>query len=274
MTMMLDAFQEPEHLPFLFEAEGNRAALLTHGFPGSAKEMRPVAQLLHDMGWTTQGVLLPGFGPEIETIMEKKHTDWQQTVDTALAQLRHNHDTVLLIGNSMGGALSIQAAAKHGADGLMLFAPFWTIDHILWKALPVLKHVIPRFKPFSVFKPDFQDPEFQKGTRNFFPNADFDDPEFQRMTLNMEIQTSVFDQIRNAGLGGYEAAPDVKVSTLVIQGTGDDLVKPEVTQKLLDRLGGTVTYREVDAPHNPIDPAQASWEQVADHIRIFTQQFT
>lgn len=271
--MMIDAFNEPEHLPFLFESDGNCAALLIHGFPGSAKEMRPLAHELHKMGWTAQGILLPGFGPDIETLPEKSHDDWLTAVEAALTELQLHHDNVIVVGNSMGGALAIEAAAKHNADGIISFAPFYTIDHFLWKALPVLKHVIPRFRPFSIFKPDFQDPEFQKGTRNFLPDADFNDPEFQRMTLQMEIQTNVFAQIRRAGIGGYDSAPQVKAPVLVIQGSGDDLVKPETTQKLLNRFNGQLTYHEVNAPHNPLEPNATYWNEVIQYVGIFTEQF-
>ncbi len=272
MMSNISAFAGEEHRPFLLKGTNNCAVLLVHGFPGSAKEMRPLAEAINALGWTTQGVLLPGFGPEIETIEQKMHTDWEQHVDNALLELKAKHSTVVLVGNSMGGALSIQAVAKHGADGLILFAPFWTIDNFLWKALPVLKHVVRRFKPFKVFKPDFQDPEFQKGTKNFFPNADFNDPEFQRQTLEMEVNTNVFDQIRAAGQGGYDLAPQVTIPVLVIQGSDDELVKPEVTQQLLNRLSGNLVYHEVNAPHNPLSPDKAYWPDVVGYVEAYLQR--
>jgi carboxylesterase len=271
MFMLNGAFQGEEHQSFTFQGTNNHAALLVHGFPGSPREMRPVAQVLHGMGWTTRGVLLPGFGPEIETMIEKHHTDWETAVNNALVELQRDHDTVIVAGISMGGALSIQAVAKHGADGLILFAPFWTIDNLLWKALPVLKHVVPRFRPFSIFKPDFSDPEFQKGTRNFMPNADFNDPAFQQATRKLEVHTHVFDQIRAVGVEGYKHAPQINVPTLVIQGTSDELVTVASTQKLLARFQGYLEYHEVDTAHNPIAPEQEAWAAVSTHIQSFVQ---
>lgn len=269
--MNLEAFQGEEHQPFLIEGDHTGAVLLVHGFPGSAREMRPTAELLNAMGWTTKGILLPGFGPEIETIANKAYTDWVNAVEKAFVDLRRFHHPVLIVGNSMGGALAIQTVAKHGADGLVLFSPFWKVDHFLWGLLPVLKHVVPRFKPYKLFKPDFQDPEFQKGTRNFFPNADFDDPEFQRMTLELEIPTHLFDQIRAVGAGAYQAAPDVHAPTLVIQGAQDELVKPTLTKQLLARFGGATSYVEVDAAHNPAHPDHTAWNDIVEHIQQFAQ---
>lgn len=270
---MLNAFQEEDHLPFFFEGTKDVAILLTHGFPGSAKEMRPIAYVLNNMGWNTRGILLPGFGPEIETITDKTADDWYNTVESALIELKQDYKTVLLAGNSMGGGLSIQALAKQKADGLILFAPFWKVDNILWDMLPVLKYVLPRFKPFKIFKPNFDDPEFQKGTRNFMPNADFDDPEFQRMTVELEVHTSVFEQIRTVGMKAYHHAPQVNVPTLIVQGTEDELVTPKSTEQLLKRLSGELTYVTVKAPHNPLQPELACWDEVAEQVREFTKPF-
>ncbi|MEM6285426.1 MAG: hypothetical protein AAF787_24765, partial [Chloroflexota bacterium] len=91
---MINAFQGEEHLPFLLEGDSNCAALLVHGFPGSAKEMRPIAEVLNQQGWTTQGVLLPGFGPQIEQLEQKTAQDWAAHVNGNLQKLRERHSTV------------------------------------------------------------------------------------------------------------------------------------------------------------------------------------
>ncbi len=271
--MNVDAFQGDEHQPFWNQPTlAHGGALLVHGFPGSPAEMRGIATVLRERGWATRGILLPGFGPEIEKITEKKHTDWEKAVNQALNDLRQDYETVILVGNSMGGALSIQAAAHNAVDGLILFAPFWTVDNILWKVLPILKYVIPHFKPFKLFEPDFSDPEFQKGTRNFMPNADFDDPEFQRRTRELEIQTNVFAQIRNVGVAAYQLAPQVKVPTFVVQGANDELVTPDNTQKLIRRFSAPYEYIEIDAQHNLLDDNYSDdWNYIVRHLQAFIE---
>ncbi len=271
---MINAFAGEEHQPFRMTGTHGGAVLLVHGFPGSAKEMRPVAEILHGLGWTTHGILLPGFGPEIETLGERTADEWLAAVEHAHADLRADHDTILIVGNSMGGGLSIQAAAHKGVNGLVLFAPFWTINHFLWKALPVLRYVIPKFKPFTIFKPDFDDPEFRKGTRNFMPNADFDDPEFQQETLNLEVDTRIFANIRKVGVRGYDLAPQVNAPALVVQGNADELVTLENTAHLSRRLQGDVTYMEVAANHNPLDPSAPYWPEVATAVEQFATHIT
>ncbi len=57
------AFDAPEHQPFFWRS-GEAAILMVHGFPGTPKEVRPLARQLYGEGWTVQGLLLPGFGRE------------------------------------------------------------------------------------------------------------------------------------------------------------------------------------------------------------------
>ena len=99
-----------QHQPFKLDG-GEAGALLVHGFPGTPAEMRPLGETLQAAGWTVQGLLLPGFGPQFSELQEKKMEDWIQVIDAALEAMFRDYHPVLLVGYSMGGGLSIQAAA-------------------------------------------------------------------------------------------------------------------------------------------------------------------
>ena len=58
----LGAFDDPVHEPFELPGTNGGAVVLVHGFPSSPKEMRCLASLLNGRGWTTDALLLPGFG--------------------------------------------------------------------------------------------------------------------------------------------------------------------------------------------------------------------
>src|SRR5687768_903431 len=105
-------FQGEEHRPFLLNGDRG-AALLVHGFPGTPAEMRPLATVLNNAGWTTKGILLPGFGAEIETLGGRDPADWVESVRLAASDLQRNHHPVLLIGNSMGAALCLRVVAQN-----------------------------------------------------------------------------------------------------------------------------------------------------------------
>ena len=77
--------------------------------------MRPLAELLHQDGWTVHGLLLPGFGPEIATLPQRHRDEWIAAVQDALGALRQaGHRPLLLVGYSMGAAEIAAAASTRG----------------------------------------------------------------------------------------------------------------------------------------------------------------
>lgn len=261
MIPPIEAFSGEEHNAFSLVG-GKPAALFVHGFPGTANDLRPQAQVLNAEGWTTYNVLLPGFGAAIETLPNYGFDDWFKTVTNRLHELQRHHSPVLLVGHSMGGALSINVAAKTLVDGLLLLAPFYKINHFLWSILPLLHPFLPQVKPFKLFKPDFKNPEFRDGIKKFMPTFDFDNPQHQLAIRDFAIPVRVFAQIRMAGMNAYANAPKITAPTMVIQGTRDTLVVPENTRKLASRLGGASSWLEVDGEHEINRADFPSWDAV------------
>ncbi|MFN8373983.1 MAG: alpha/beta fold hydrolase [Anaerolineae bacterium] len=273
---MFTPFAGEEHRAFFLNG-GQPAALLVHGFPGTPAEMRPLASALHRVDWTTHGLLLPGFGAEIATLSQRKRQQWSAAVLAALRELQHKHHPVVLIGNSMGSALSLTLAAElcssgeQPPDALMLFAPFCRIEHVLWQMLPIVKRVFPVFQPFRWFKPDFSNSETRKGIRNVRPDADLDDPQVQQAIREFQLPIAMFDELRMVGAAAYKAASQAALPMLVIQGTQDRLVSPKSTRQLIARCGGEVTYREVTAEHDLLKPENAVWAEVEAAVLAFAR---
>lgn len=264
-------FQGEEHQAFKWHG-GHGAVLLIHGFPGTPAEMHPLAMLLHEHGWTVEAPLLPGFGPDMATLEHRNCDDWLNTIERSLEALQRSHDQVIVAGLSMGAALGIQAAAHLKPDGLVLFAPFWQIDHVLWHVMPVLRHVFPTFKPFRLMRPNFDDPNFREGVHNFMPQADLDNPETQQAIREFGIPMNVINQIRVSGKRGYEAAAQIRIPSLVIQGLQDDLVQPRQTRALLQRFSGQVHYAELPGAHDILNSSAPAWPLVWQAVRDFTNQ--
>jgi carboxylesterase len=256
----LRAFHSPEHNPFYWRGQEN-AALLVHGFPGTPAEMRRMGRLLHERGWTAQGLLLPGFGRTIDDLPQRRHADWVAAIEQALAALQREHRRVILVGNSMGAALALHAAAQHDVTGLILFSPFWRVAGWLDKMYPVAATVMPQIKPFQRAK--FDDPKFRAQVRQFLPDVDLDDSEVQAALRNLRIPTQVLGQVRRSGQLGYQAAARVTAPALIIQGKQDTLVKPAVTRRLVARLPHLVGYVEVAGGHELINSDDDSWPTIA-----------
>ena len=283
LSQPLQAFSDPVHQPF-FLGGGGAAALLVHGFPGTPAEMRPLAEALHREGWSVQGILLPGFGSQFAEILQRGYPDWLAAVEQALQTLKQKYSPVLLIGYSLGGALSLAAAAQNEPDGLVLLSPFWRLGTTLQRVVGmVLRPFLPRyFRPLQ--KADLGDPKLQQSLENFFPDVDMRDPEVQDWLRSLQVPISVIDQLLKTGRQGFRSARSVGVPSLVVQGAEDELVRPGKTQMLVQRLtaprpgsgsgdghGGITRYLEIPGGHNIIDKDEAGWDRLEQALIEFSR---
>ncbi len=267
----IEYFSKPEHQPFLLEA-GKPAVLLVHGFPGSPAEMRPLAEVFQQAGWTARGHLLPGFGRQIETIFERRYPEWIESVRQALVEMRRNHRPVLLAGFSMGAAVCLNAARLEAPDGLVLISPFWKLSGRIWSLLPLISRLFPTIQPFRLIKLNFNDPEMRRGMELFMPEADLDDPGIQQGIRDFRVPVRIFAEIQKVGQLSSEAGRRVNLPTLVIQGRQDELVRTSQTRSLLARLAGPVTYQEFEAAHNLLEPGRPAWEGVQNVTNRFGEE--
>lgn len=266
-------FQDEIHQPFTWQGDKDICAVLVHGFPGTPSEMRPIADILHAQGWSVQGILLPGFGIEINSITEKTYTDWLSAVLNSVNKQTQAYSRVVLVGLSMGGAISIQASTSTNIDGLLLLAPFWKVEHVLWTMLPAIKVVLPNFKPFSIFKPDWDDTDFRNTIGAWLPSANIDDPQVREEILQFVVPTGIMNQVRIAGNHARQSVSHITAPTTVIQGRQDELVKPELTQTLVQNMSTDVNYILLDGDHNLTDTQKPHWEKVKAHIQQYAIQF-
>lgn len=104
-----------------FSLEGNETVcLLVHGFTTSPSEMRDLGERLNGAGFTVQVPLLPGHGSSPEDLNNTTWEDWNGMVLREAEALRASHQTLFIIGLSMGGLLALKVAAElEGVDGVV-----------------------------------------------------------------------------------------------------------------------------------------------------------
>jgi esterase/lipase len=269
MAEPLRFYTSLDHEPFLWRAGGN-AALLVHGFPGSPREIMALARPLYGSGWTVQGILLPGFASDFDRLGSVRNDDWLRAVESALISLSNDYAKIVLVGNSMGAALSLQIAAIHPelVAGLILFAPFWRVaSRLIDNLAPTIGPLIPDLRPFA--RANFSNVDTRNSVRTFLEDADLDDPEVQQQVRGLRLPVSALLQVRDAGKRGYTASPHVRAPVLICQGTRDLLATPPLTHQLAARLPNLVGYVEVDSDHELAHMRHLSEHSVLSLLPIF-----
>lgn len=144
--------------PFRFDAPGEVACLLIHGFTGSAYEVRALGEHLARAGIAARGLLLRGHGTRPEDMLSCTYLDWIRDVEVALDALLDEGRRVFLCGLSMGGTLALNVAARRAeeprlAGVIALAAPLRLND---WRlALLPLARWLVRWRSWG--QPDIRD---------------------------------------------------------------------------------------------------------------------
>lgn len=143
-----DFIQNPNLPGDDFFWQGNQTGiLLIHGFTATTAEIRPLAERLHEAGFTTAGPLLPGHGTHPDHLNNTTWQQWLEKADQTYQQLAAVCNSVTVIGESMGALLAIELAVKHPRTaGLILCAPAIKING-LWQV-----RLLAPFKSYLVKK--------------------------------------------------------------------------------------------------------------------------
>lgn len=222
---------------------------MIHGFGGSPAELRPLAEMLLSDGWHTRGMLLPGFGPDIENLDSVGLNEWVVSAKGEWTEIANHYHPSVLLGYSMGAAVSIQLAKFLSPDSLILVAPYWYSPPIVPFSTSILKHIIRRIHPFRFA--NLNDARVRNYLRQLLPGTDLDDQRIQQLIRNeLTIRLSTMDDVFRLGKMAYRDIASVNSPTLVIQGKNDKVVAPAKTRKLSQRISARLkTYVEIPAGH-------------------------
>lgn len=111
----------PKAEPFFHQ--GNRTGcLLIHGFTGSPSAMLPFGKELSSQGYSVLAIRLPGHGTNIENLHTTTVIDWLAAVEDGLHILASITDRIFVIGQSMGGVLTLWAASHFDISGIVLLS--------------------------------------------------------------------------------------------------------------------------------------------------------
>ncbi|MFJ2672276.1 MULTISPECIES: alpha/beta hydrolase [unclassified Streptomyces] len=203
---------------------GEVGVLLCHGFTGSPQSLRPWAGYLAERGLTVSLPLLPGHGTRWQDMQVTGWQDWYAEVDRALRELLERCTRVFVVGLSMGGALALRLAAKHGREisGVVVVNPGIKVHGAVAYALPVLRHLVPTTRGLTS---DIA----KEGARELG---------YDRVPLHAAHSLRNFFRLVDTAL------PQVTQPLLLLHSPEDHVVPPADSARILSRVS-SVDVREV-----------------------------
>ncbi|GAA3370447.1 alpha/beta fold hydrolase [Streptomyces sannanensis] len=204
--------------PFRHEG-GEVGVLLCHGFTGSPQSLRPWADHLAGLGLTVSLPLLPGHGTRWQDMQYTGWQDWYAEVDRALRELLDRCTQVFVFGLSMGAALALRLAAKHGdaISGITVVNPVNKVHDLLAYTLPVTKHFV-RSTP---------------GIASDIAKPGSEEVGYDRVPTRAAHSLKKFLQMLDGEL------PQVTQPMLLLHSPQDHVVRPADSARILSRVSST-----------------------------------
>ncbi len=130
---------------------GKVGVVLSHGFTGSPKSMKPWGEYLAKAGLTVEVPRLPGHGTRWQDMNATTWQDWYSEIDRVYREIAKKCDTVFVMGLSMGGCLALRLAEEKGKGiaGVVLVNPSVHTERFDRHLLPFLQIVVPSFPGIS-----------------------------------------------------------------------------------------------------------------------------
>ncbi|MBP7972680.1 MAG: alpha/beta fold hydrolase [Candidatus Nanopelagicales bacterium] len=137
----------PDAEPFSHDAKGPIGVVVSHGFTGQPKSIKPWAQALADAGFSVRAPRLPGHGTRWQDMNSVVWQDWYAEVERAYRELSDKCEQVYVMGLSMGGSLALRLAEEKGdgVAGLVVVNPAVHSERPDRFLLPVLRLFVPSF---------------------------------------------------------------------------------------------------------------------------------
>lgn len=203
--------------PF-FIPGGETGCLLVHGFTGTPKEMRMLADSLAQENYTILAPRLFGHATNPKDMSRARCDDWIASVEDGLNLLKGCTDRQVVMGLSMGGVLALIAAARFDCCAAVTFSTPCGLPHDprAW-LLPLIGRL-----NFSIRKgkPDWRNPEAA---------LDHMDYPFYPSRAIIEL-----DRLIKIMLGELI---NISIPVLLVQSRVDKGIPAESLEKLYTRLG-------------------------------------
>jgi carboxylesterase len=218
--------------PWSHHGTSAHGALVVHGFTGNPGSMRGVAEALADAGFHVEMPLLPGHGTTIDDMLPTRWVDWAKAAEEAYQSLAERVDKVIVVGLSMGGALTLRLGADHPEiAGLVCINP---------ATQPQADDVIAMLQAMI------------DGGTDIIPaiGSDIADPDAHESAYEGTPLVPLLSLV-NDGLGPLGAEyPDMRQPLLLMNSPQDHVVDPAQSEFLAATYGGPIERISLDRSYH------------------------
>jgi carboxylesterase len=226
--------------PQEYEADGDRACLLLHGFSSSPADFGALGRVLHAQGVHVLAPLLPGHGRSPEDLRKCKSADWTRAAEEAYDDLAARHECVDVVGFSMGGALAMHLARARGPRRIVLWAIFLRVPHEWHYILPLewsTRLIVP----------------IVRYVRKAADAANVNDKsQIGKFPFYRHLSTRASLELFALGRRIFHQAGGVTTPVLMLHATGDETASPEAARAFFAALGSA--------------QKEAVWYDASNHI--------
>ncbi|HEY59418.1 MAG TPA: alpha/beta fold hydrolase [Anaerolineae bacterium] len=206
--------------PFFFP--GNKTGcLLIHGFTGSPKEMRWMGEFLNKKGYSVLGIRLAGHATQPSDLIRTRWWDWQASVEDGINLLNQYCKKIITIGLSMGGSLSLLAAATCSINGAIAMSSLYALQKD-WR----LKFA----KQLSLFVPAIKKSKSDMKNRKAAAQH-IDYPAYPIRSI-AELN-NLLEEVQ-------QLLPKITIPVLLIHSKSDSAVNIENIEKIYTKLGSSI----------------------------------
>lgn len=204
------------------QEEGSHGVLLLHGFGDTPQTLALLARRLRKSGYSVLAPLLPGHGRSMESFVRSRASDWIAAAKGAYIDMRARHDSVSVVGLSMGGALAVLLAGEQREiPALVLIAPYLGMPRLL--RLGAATHLLWGRLAGEV------------NARN--PRSIHDPIEREKNMAYGAVTGRALHELSRVVSRARKALADVRAPTLIIQSREDPRCPPDVAKFALEALG-------------------------------------
>lgn len=198
--------------PFYFK--GNEiGVLISHGFMGTPQSVRFLGEALAQLGYSVFGPRLKGHGTHHYDLEKCAHGEWFESLENAYLELKKRCTIIFVIGQSMGGTLTLRLANKYrDIKAIMLINTALTI--------PTLDYLKEQTKPRFIDEdaPDIKADDVYEIT---YPKAPL----------------TAIHEIQNLMENTPQLLPSITCPVLAIKSAEDHVVPPENTDYIIENIG-------------------------------------